>query len=280
MTSEISKIEAYAWATKDVVVGVTDLTIEQAIAMINKNKFRRLPIVDDTKLVGMITVTDLIHFFVANKGTTSINDLFAESIDRVMTKQVISLPCETPLGEAAKVMSQKKIGGLPLLSNEQLVGILTERDILSIIPHIPTNLLVRDFMTENVVTASPNHSMFEAMQQMKSVGIRRLPITENGGLFGIVCASDFLRHFEDPRFKQGQEDAIFGMKLEEIMTTALSCIEADIPLSQAASTMAWRRFGALPVADAAGTACRYGRLVGIITERDILKAVFQPFRES
>ncbi len=90
---------------------------------------------------------------------------------------------------------------------------------------------------------------------------------------GLVCATDLLRHLIDPHLKEGHEEEIFETLLEEIMTTSIVCIEPDTAISEAASTMAWKRCGALPVTDVAGAQCRYGRLVGIVTERDILNEV-------
>jgi len=280
MTSEISKLESYCYASKDVIVGVADLTIEQAMSMINDHGFRRLPIVTETKLIGMLTVTDILKFFVANRGKRPINELFEEQIAQIMTENVLTLPCDAPISKAAEIMFQKRIGSLPLMSNDHLVGIFTERDLLSLIPKIPSEVAVRDIMTTQVQTASPQQTVFEAMERMVTVGFRRLPIiTDDDGLVGIVCATDLLRHLADPRLKQMRDEEIFGTPLEEIMTTSVVCIEPDTSLSEAASTMAWKRCGALPVTDVAGAQCRYGRLVGIVTERDILNEVAHPFRE-
>ncbi|MFQ6125295.1 MAG: CBS domain-containing protein [Candidatus Heimdallarchaeota archaeon] len=283
MTSEISKLEAYYYATKDVIVGVDDLTIEQATSMINDKGFRRLPIVADTKLIGMVTVTDILKFFVANRRKRPLNELFREQIAYIMTKNVLTLPCDAPLIKATEIMFHKRIGSLPLMSNDNLVGIITERDLLAHIPKISTEVAVRDIMTTQVHTASPQQTVFEAMELMEKVGFRRLPIiTDDKGLVGIVCASDLLRHLVDPSLKQGQEEEIFDAPLEEIMTTSIIYTEPDTSLSEAASTMAWKRLGALPVIDVTvtRTQCRYGCLVGIVTERDILYKVTHPFHET
>lgn len=281
MTFEISKLESYCYASKDVIVGVADLTIEQAMSMINDHGFRRLPIVTETKLIGIVTVTDILKFFVANRGKRPINELFGEQIGQIMTENVLKLPCDAPLSEAAEIMFQKRIGSLPLMSNDHLVGIFTERDLLELIPKIPSEVAVRDIMTTHVRTASPQQTVFEAMEQMVTVGFRRLPIiTDDDGLVGIVCATDLLRHLTDPRLKEGREEEIFETPLEEIMTTSVVCIEPDTSLSEAATTMAWKRCGALPVIDVEGAQCRYGRLIGIVTERDILNKVAHPFLET
>lgn len=280
MISEISKLESYCYATKDVIVGVADLTIEQVMSMINEHGFRRLPIVTETKLIGIVTVTDILKFFVANRGKQPINELFGEQISHIMTENVLTLPCDAPLSKAAEIMFQKRIGSLLLMSNDHLVGIFTERDLLALIPKIPSEVAVRDIMTTQVHTASPQQTVLEAMELMVKVGFRRLPIiTDDDGLVGLVCATDLLRHLANPRLKQGHEEEIFETTLEEVMTTSIICIEPDTSLSEAASTMAWKRCGALPVIDVAGAQCRYGRLVGIVTERDILNEVAHPFHE-
>ena len=163
MQSDISENEVYTYAIKDVIVGVSDQTIEQAISMININKFRRLPIVADTELIGMLTATDIIKYIVENREKIPINSLLSKPVEHIMTKEVITSSCEASIQKAAERMTEKRIGGLPLMSNNQLVGVITERDMLSLysLTSISSEIPVRDVMTKDVITISPNNTLIE-----------------------------------------------------------------------------------------------------------------------
>ena len=283
MQSEISENEAYTYATKDVIVGVSDQTIEQAISTIKNNKFRRLPIVADTELIGILTATDIIKYIVENRGQSPINTLLAEPVERIMTKEVITSSCEASIQKVAEIMTENRIGGLPLMANNQLVGIITERDMLALysLTNVSSEILVRDVMSKDVITISPNNTLIEAMEKIVSAKIRRLPVTQpDKGIIGIICIHDIIRQLGNQQITPESEDALFGTTVDKFMATTLVCINADDPLTQAASTMAWKRHGALPVTDDTKTQCRYGQLIGIITERDILRVISQPFNQN
>ncbi len=283
MQSDISENEVYTYASKDVIVGVSDQTIEQAISMININKFRRLPIVADTELIGILTATDIIKYIVENRGQSPINTLLAEPVERIMTKEVITSPCEASIQKAAEIMTEKRIGGLPLMANNQLVDIITERDMLALysLTSIYSEILVRDVMTKDVITISPNNTLIEAMEKIVSAKIRRLPVIQpDEGIIGLICIHDIFRQIGDLKITPESEDAVFGTTLDKIMATTLVCINANDSLTQAASTMAWMRHGALPVTEETKSQSHYGQLIGIITERDILRVISQPFNQK
>jgi acetoin utilization protein AcuB len=93
-------------------------------------KFRRLPVVDETsKLVGIVTDTDLDLFFskVPSPGVTKRQ----YRVDQVMTTPVITVPPDYPLEEAAQLMLVHKVGGLPVLEEGKVIGVITETDILA-----------------------------------------------------------------------------------------------------------------------------------------------------
>jgi acetoin utilization protein AcuB len=93
-------------------------------------EFRRLPVVDENgKLVGIVTDTDLDLFFskVPSPGVTKRQ----YRVDQVMTTPVITVPPDYPLEEAAQSMLVHRVGGLPVLEEGKVVGVITETDILA-----------------------------------------------------------------------------------------------------------------------------------------------------
>ena len=200
-----------------------------------------------------------------------------------MTKEVITSSCEASIQKVAEIMTENRIGGLPLMANNQLVGIITERDMLALysLTSVSSEILVRDVMTKDVITISPNNTLIEAMEKIVTAKIRRLPVTQpDEGIIGLVCIHDIFRQLGNQQIAPESEDAVFGTTLDKFMATTLVCIDPDESLAQAASTMAWKRYGALPVTEDTKAQSRYGQLIGIITERDILRVISQPFNEK
>jgi acetoin utilization protein AcuB len=106
----------------------------EAFDTIRESKFRHLPVVDNRgKLVGIVAETDLLHASPSSATTLSIyelNYLLANlRVEEVMTSPVITVSDDAPLEEAARVMIENKIGCLPVMRGDELVGVITETDM-------------------------------------------------------------------------------------------------------------------------------------------------------
>ncbi|GAW67342.1 signal transduction protein with CBS domains [Geoanaerobacter pelophilus] len=106
----------------------------EALRLMGDKKIRRLPVVErNGKLVGIVSDRDL--FQASPSPATSlaiweIHDLLAKlTVDKTMTTEVITVTEETPLEEAARIMVDRRIGGLPVMKGDALVGIITESDL-------------------------------------------------------------------------------------------------------------------------------------------------------
>jgi acetoin utilization protein AcuB len=90
--------------------------------------FRHLPVVDaDGRLVGIMDRADL-ELFLSKAGSPGIMQR-QHRVDQVMTREVVTVPPDCPLEEAATLMVEHKIGSLPVVEEERLVGIITETDM-------------------------------------------------------------------------------------------------------------------------------------------------------
>lgn len=115
-----------------------DVPVQDALARMRKDKVRRYPVVDRRgKLIGIVTNTDLMNASPSEATTLSvweINYLLSKiTVERVMTKSVITTQEDCPIEEAARIMADHKIGGLPVVRGESLVGIITETDLFNIL---------------------------------------------------------------------------------------------------------------------------------------------------
>lgn len=110
-----------------------DTPIMDALRLMESEHIRRTPVVKDGKLVGIVAQKDLLNASpspVTSLSVWEIHDLVSKiTVRRVMTPKVITVQEDTPLEEAARLMADHKIGGLPVLNHERITGIITETDL-------------------------------------------------------------------------------------------------------------------------------------------------------
>ena len=120
--------------TKNPMTVTADTKVDEVAHLMKKHNFRRLPDVDDGKLVGFLSDSDLMRVAPSPATTLSryeINSLLAKICVRdIMKKDVVSVNVDATIEEAALIMYKNKIGGMPVVSNMgAVVGVITETDI-------------------------------------------------------------------------------------------------------------------------------------------------------
>lgn len=121
--------------TPNVITCATDDTIGMALNIICDKGFRRLPIIHDGNLVGFLTIKDLARYFTQDNvlqqfKNHDIDAVFNEKITSIMNSPVITIEPDASVTDFAQVLKKHNIGAVPVLENEKLVGIITERDIV------------------------------------------------------------------------------------------------------------------------------------------------------
>ena len=114
-----------------------DVGVPDALAMMRREKVRRFPVIDrHGNLIGIISEKDLLNAAPSDATSLSIweiNYLLSKlTIDKVMTKNVITITRDTPIEEAARIMADNKVGGLPVVDGHKVVGIVTETNLFRI----------------------------------------------------------------------------------------------------------------------------------------------------
>lgn len=119
--------------TEVITVGLAD-PIRKAWELVEENQLRRFPVVEGDKLVGIITDRDIRNATASSVVLTEkkYHDFLLDTvkIESVMTPDPATVTPDTPLDEAARMILELKVGGLPVIEQGKLVGIITETDLI------------------------------------------------------------------------------------------------------------------------------------------------------
>lgn len=121
------------WMSKNVISITPRTTLPEAHELMKQKKIRRLPVLDNDRLVGIVTLGDVREAGASDASSLSIYELnyllSRLTIDKIMTRDPITIAPDAPLYEAADLMLRHKIGCLPVMEGGHLAGLITESDI-------------------------------------------------------------------------------------------------------------------------------------------------------
>ena len=123
--------------TKRPITVTTDVSVSDALRLMHEKKVHRLPVLDrGGRLVGIVAESDLLYASPSPATSLSvweIHSLLAKlTVDKVMTRKVTTISEDAPVEEAAQIMVANSIGGLPVMRDKALVGIVTETDLFKV----------------------------------------------------------------------------------------------------------------------------------------------------
>ncbi len=122
--------------SKPAITITPDTPLQDALRIMHEKKIRRLPVMEGKKLVGIVTERDLLYASPSPATTLSIQEmhymLSRLKVKEIMKSPVITIDENAPIEEAARLMADNKIGGLPVTRDGELVGIITESDLFKV----------------------------------------------------------------------------------------------------------------------------------------------------
>ena len=122
--------------SRPIITVTQELPITDALNLLKQENIRRAPVVRHGKLVGIVTIADIMNASPSQATSLSvweINYLLSKiTVKDVMTKDVKTVPEDMPIEEAARLMADTKIGGLPVMRGDEIVGMITETDLFKV----------------------------------------------------------------------------------------------------------------------------------------------------
>jgi CBS domain-containing protein len=277
-------------AKKTVVSAPQSATIKEAAEIMVENKFRRLPITNPGTghILGIVTSMDILDFLGGGDKYRILEEKYPgnflgainESVKEIMTREVEVLSNKDSIKDAITKMRKDNVGALPVVdADHKMVGIVSERDFVLLLSGVLTDEIVEDYMTEKVISTTPGTPIEGASKIMVRNKLRRIPVVgkeektpypEKDKIMGIVTATDILEFLGknsvfDKMISNNAED-ILNTTITEIMEKTVVATTANTRLGDLCKSMEVEGIGGLPVV-------HNGDLEGIITEKDILKAV-------
>ena len=126
------------WMSKPVITVNSNDSMQKATELLKKHHIRILPVMEDGKLVGIITDRDLKRASASDATTLEIHELVyllsKIKVKEIMTKDPITVPPSYTLEETSRILLEKRISGVPVVNNEgQVIGIITRDDLLRVL---------------------------------------------------------------------------------------------------------------------------------------------------
>ncbi|MHC4131611.1 MAG: CBS domain-containing protein [Planctomycetota bacterium] len=196
-TTKVSEI-----MSKPVETVPYEMSILEASKMLGQHNVKRLPVLKEGKLAGVVTQTDLVRALTCYG--------MWKNVSEIMNKKVAFIEKTAKVSDAAKVMADRNISCIIVKEEDEVVGVLTERDLLNRVVAQQCDareLSVEQVMSSPVVTIPSSFSVFSASRALEEMNIRRLVIMEGKKLCGIITQTDIFRAIKN-KFQEEEDNYI------------------------------------------------------------------------
>lgn len=195
-----------------------------------------------------------------------------QKIENIMTREVVTIAPENTLYDAARIMGEQRIGSLIVVKYDTAVGIITERDLLREVADKEIALekdwlvggvsikekTVEEAMSYPLIKISMKSSIKEAARMMLEKKIRRIAVSDEGKVVGIITAADLIKSLPETPKKM---DPWF--EVDYFMRRKITTVDEEMLVEDVAKIMGEKRVGSVIVTS-------NGEPMGIFTERDLL----------
>jgi len=264
-------------ATEVITIYPND-TISHAKNLMLERGVKRLVVVNkEGKLVGILTLRDIVRILTGRRAPWKWRSLENSLVGTHMTKNLITITPNTSLYEAAKIMIEQGISGLPVISSNSLVGLLTKTDLVKYFADRMKGLFrVEDLMKKDLITIKESDNVKKAAKIMMKRGVKRLVVTDSAKkILGIVTETDLAYVGVIWSRKRIVIDTLAGREVKgikaktvgEVMKSPVITVKPNDDAAKAARMMLEFGFSGFPVSSDGE------KLEGLITKTDIIKGI-------
>lgn len=263
-----------------------DETVARARNLMLRHKIGRLVIIENNKPIGIVTKKDISRRLDQAEPQWRRRPIDHIPVKKVMTESLITIfPDATPR-QLAELMNENNISGLPVINNKgEVVGIVTQWDLIRYFSELELALKVKDLNIEPVLTVHRHHTISHILYELDVNSMdRAIVLEDNDKPVGIITSSNLA--FTELKSKTGdlpqkeikmtRKESPAGRKqyryvaevplvAEDIMSTPLITVKCDDAATYAAAIMVRERINGVPVLG--------NGIVGILTGGNILKAI-------
>ncbi|MDR2624360.1 MAG: CBS domain-containing protein [Methanobrevibacter sp.] len=257
--------------SNDLIFIDKDRNICDGLRLMRKNKISRLLVINNNKseLVGMATEKGIA----IKLGSLKYENLAPSHfhISTVMTKEVISVEGDTTIAETAKILVDNHIGGMPVYSSGELVGIVTKSDLIDTCKgRAYERIPVDEVMTKDVTSLSTDDRLVHARRLLLDSNIGRILIKDEDELVGILTSKDISNAFISFKKKvpeTHQKAQIKNLLVKDVMTSNLEKVKSKTSIAEVAEKMLTVGINGFPVVN------DESELLGLITKTDLLSLI-------
>ena len=193
-----SRLHISSVMIKDVLTVPETMQLDDVAKLMLDNGIGSVPVMDDDKMVGIVSKADFVTLAVG----IAFNKI---TVKEIMTKDLTVVSPTERLVHARRLMLESKVGRLPVVGDENILGMVTSKDLMRAFidfrKKVPEkyqksqikDVLVEDIMSSNPVVTSKDATISEVAQIMMETGYNGLPVVEDDKVVGIITQTDILR---------------------------------------------------------------------------------------
>jgi len=260
--NKVQDLRVSDFMSTDLVTGAPDDTIGDILGKMKSNDIHEIPILERKKVAGVVTMRELMR---------RRNLPPATKVSTVMQVPPEITP-ETPLPEAAEKMISAGFRAIPVVKGKTLVGIISRSDIVRALVETKAleGVIARDFMTPNPQAVGEDETVEQAVQLMRSLGERTIPVVDkHRHLKGVIGMKDVADLFARPKVREqygehaGREEKIV-IEVKSVMRSPPVTAGPEADVHRTAELMAKNRISSVIVTE-------NDEPVGIITTQDLMQ---------